>query len=78
VDQVAEIVQAKLAAVRQARNPIGLLLEAVPKHFPLANRAVETRNTEEQPNDRDYWQRLVNDPDTPEALREQAKRLYKV
>ena len=78
LDQIMSIVRTKLAAARHARNPIGLLIEAVPKHFPLPSRAVETESAPVKPEDQDYWQRLVDDPNTPEALREQAKRLYKV
>jgi hypothetical protein len=78
VDQIMHVVRTKLAAARHARNPIGLLIDAVPKHFPLLCRAVETSNAEEPPNGKDYWQRLAEDPDTPTTLREQAKRLAKV
>jgi hypothetical protein len=78
VDQVISVVRAKLAAVRNGRNPIGLLIEAVPKYFPLPSRPQEMQSPEELPNEREYWQRVVDDPNAPEALRKQAKRLRKV
>jgi hypothetical protein len=75
VDQIISVVMAKLPATRKARNPVGLLIEAVPKHFPLSKHAEKAVCSEESANQREYWERIIASPDAPETLKEEARRL---
>ena len=76
--EIIAVVSGKLAAVRKARNPVGLLIEAIPKNFPLPVppiAAMEASGEGHSVDDRIYWEKVLVNEDAPEALKREAKRL---
>lgn len=74
VDQIIDAVRIKLPAAKKAKNPIGFLLAAVPKLFPLPLMQSQPVQ-EEDLEDFQYWEKVSQDPNAPESLREQAREI---
>ena len=73
--QILGVVASKLSAARKARNPVGLLIDAVPKAFPLPDLPTERLYPDEEPNDQAYWEGILTNENAPEGLKQQAKHL---
>ena len=74
-DDIVSVIRSKSAAARKADNPIGLLLTAVPKSFPLAIAKPEPRQQEDPVEDLEYWEQMLTNPDATVSQLNHARKL---
>ena len=75
--QILSVVSTKLPVARKARNPIGFLIDAVPKAFPLSElEPIKEQWTPLNSEDEHaYWEGVLANENAPEALKREAKHL---
>jgi len=74
VEQIISVIGSKLESARSARNPGWAFAHSGSKVFPLESPVAEPAKHEEQ-NDHEYWDQILNDPDAPESLKQQARQM---
>ncbi len=82
-EEIAYFVRLKLRWVRDVRNPVGFVLTSVPRHFEngghLSVREILRQESAERERQwcetYNYWTAIAEDPDRPEAERDEARRI---
>lgn len=78
-DEIAHFAGMSADKIRQQKNvtnPVGLLINQVPRFFPGAElTAYRARKAQEMAESRELARRVLDDPDSPEEHREWARTL---